>query len=166
MTSPNRQDSQEGQTMTSIRDVEQPTLWDDAPATMNAVDSPTGRVMRDAPESSVAAAMSFDPRSHRYAAKCALEAAGFRGMTSIEVARILPRGRDGNRQNSNRASSRLGELWESQVATVKREHGVCVLGVCHPHAKPRVIHHPSAPCDLHGRPLKRDGANIWLALAG
>jgi hypothetical protein len=154
---------------------EQPTLFEPEslkpwqggpPATMNAVDSPTGRVMRDAPDSSVVAAVSFDTRSHRYAAKCALADAGFRGMTSIEVARILPRGRDGHPQNSNRASSRLGELWEAQVATIKRERGVCVLGVCHPHSKPGIVHRPSAPCDLHGKPLKRDNANIWLALVG
>jgi len=130
------------------------------PWQMNASNSPTGRVMNDPARASVDAARSFDAKSHRAIAYRAV-AHSADGLTSIEVARLLPVGRDGNPQNSNRSASRLGELWEEGRLTIQRERGACVLGVCHPHQKPRVVHRPTASCWMHGAIARRDGAGIW-----
>lgn len=134
------------------------------PWQMNATGSQTGRVMNEPAETSVAAAKSFNTRSHRDLAYQALVAVPG-GLTSIQIARILPSGRDGNPQNSNRASSRLGELWEEGRATILRERGTCELGLCRPHHKPSTVHRPTAPCDRHGRIVKRGGAAIWVSIS-
>jgi hypothetical protein len=135
-----------------------------AAVAMNATDSPTGRVPGHMPQTSVDAAQSFNARSHRALAYAALVDAEASGLTSREIAKLLPVDRDGHPQNSNRSASRLGELWEEKLATVKRERGQCVLGGCSPHAKPSLIHKPQEPCAMHGKPLRRDGAAIWVAL--
>jgi hypothetical protein len=134
------------------------------PAEMNAVGSPTGRVARDAPETSVDAARAVGAKGQRATVLRALRAAGADGLTSIEAAAIMPPTRQGGPQVSNRAVSRLGELWEAGEAYVARERGRCVLGKCRPHRKlERDPHKPTAPCEMHGKPLTRDGASIWRA---
>lgn len=130
-------------------------------AAMNAVGSDTGRVERESSDTSRRAAFSIDAKNQRGRILEALREAGISGLTSIEAAAIMPLTRQGGPQVSNRAASRLGELWESGVAYVVREGGRCVLGECHEHAKPRVIHKPVAPCMVHGKPLTRDKAAIW-----
>jgi hypothetical protein len=132
-------------------------------AAMNRTDSDTGRVMRHMPDGSVDAAMTVNVRGHRQRAYTAL-LEHEDGLTSREIAVLLPLDRDGNPQNSNRASGRLGELWEERRAAVLREHGMCMLGVCHAHDKPRIVHKPQEPCERHGRPVRRDNAAIWVAL--
>jgi len=79
--------------------------------------------------------------------------------TSIEIAEAIPQ-----IKVSNRAASRLGELWEEGRAAIVRERGVCVLGECRPHNKPHIIHKPTAPCGIHGKPKTRSGASLWMAL--
>lgn len=130
-------------------------------ADFNRDDSETGRVFTDAPASSTDAARATDARGHRALILRMLARAGDDGLTSKEAARRLPRTRDGDRQLSNRSSSRLGELWELGEATIIRSRGACILGVCHPHDKPARVHRPTLPCDRHGTPMRRDGANIW-----
>jgi len=132
-----------------------------SPVEMNAVGSPTGRVQHEPAEASVIAARRTSAKSHRGIIMAAI--AGH-SVTSREAARFLPVDRDGNPQNSNRAASRLQELWEEGRIAVQREQGHCVLGSCHPHSKPTSIHLPMAPCDVHGRPIHRDGAAIWVAV--
>jgi hypothetical protein len=132
-------------------------------ASMNRVGSPTGRVERDAPDTSRQAAARTRAPAHRAIVLAALDHVGDAGMTSIEVAAILPLTRQGGPQVSNRAASRLGELWEAGQAYIVRERGHCTIGACHPHRKPTIIHKPSAPCETHGKPLTRDGAAIWRA---
>jgi len=131
------------------------------PADYNRTNSPTGRVFRGAPPSVYQAADLTDARNHRAIVLRMLIAAHERGVTSKEAAARMPRTRDGDRQLSNRSSSRLQELWEMGAATIIREHGACILGVCHLHDKPRTVHRPSASCSVHGLPIRREGANIW-----
>jgi hypothetical protein len=126
-------------------------------AAMNAVGSPTGRVTSDAPETSVSAARRSNAGGHREIIHAALVQRGPLGLTSIEAAARLPATAQGGAQVSNRSASRLGELWEEGRAAVLRERGVCVLGECHGHAKPQVVHRPQAACEVHGRPS-------WIAL--
>jgi hypothetical protein len=132
-----------------------------SPAEYNRDDAPTGRVFTGASASVTDAAAATDARGHRAIILRLLAAAGDRGLTSKEAARRLPRTADGDRQLSNRSSSRLGELWELGQATVIRSRGACILGVCHPHHKPEQVHRPTAPCTAHGAPMRRDKANIW-----
>lgn len=133
-------------------------------AAMNAVGSPTGRVTSDAPATSVAAARITPARGHREIIHARLVERGSLGLTSIEAAALLPATAQGGAQVSNRSSSRLGELWEEGRAAVKREMGTCVLGECHPHDKPSVVHRPSATCQIHGPAFTRSGAAVWIAL--
>lgn len=133
----------------------------ETPAEMNAVGSPTGRVDREAPETSVGAARSTGAKGQRALLHRELFDAGIEGLTSIEAAALMPLTRQGGPQVSNRAASRLQELWEEGRAYIARERGRCVLGECRPHDKPRHIHRPTADCTLHGKPLTRDGASIW-----
>lgn len=134
-------------------------------ATMNATGSPTGRVTRDAPDTSRRAAQAVRAPGHRQIIAQALLTAGTAGLTSIEAAAALPYTRHGGPQVSNRSASRLGELWEAGQATIRRQWGVCVLGVCHPYNKPAVVHRPSASCPVHGPAVTRDGAAVWVAVA-
>lgn len=134
-------------------------------AAMNATGSPTGRVTRDAPATSVEAAEAVPTRGHRQIILTGLVAAGVRGLTSIEAAALLPLTRHGGPQVSNRSASRLGELWEAGQATIARTWGTCTLGVCHRHDKPVAIHKPTAPCAVHGTAQVRDGASVWVAVA-
>lgn len=129
------------------------------PAAMNAVGSSTGRVMRDAPEASVGAALSVDAKGQREGLAVALRASDG-GLTSIELAAM------GKVPNPNIAGARLQELWEAERAYVVREHGRCVLGQCHEHVKERKghAHLPMAPCDTHGKPLRHGRAAIWRSL--
>ena len=53
---------------------------------------------------------------------------------------------------------------EEGKAAVIRQRGHCELGICHPHNKPALVHHASAPCDVHGRPKTRGGANLWTTV--
>jgi hypothetical protein len=123
-----------------------------------------GRVMSDAPETSVQAALTVPAAGHRAILEAETKNAT-NGLTSREGARLLPRDRDGNPQNSNRAASRFGELWELEKVAMLRERGVCILGVCHPHDKAlKVIHKPSASCAIHGKIISRDGAGIWVSV--
>lgn len=141
-----------------------PTLFDPPPrqpADYNTDDSDTGRVFRGASQSVRDAAELVDARGHRARILRMVIAAGDHGLTSKEAARDMPRTAEGDRQLSNRSSSRLGELWELGQVTVVRAGGACILGVCHPHHKPRIVHRPTAACARHGSPLRRDGANIW-----
>ena len=132
----------------------------DGAAGMNAVGSHTGRVFNDAPTSSVAAAHRTRAPGARQLVYDALVARGARGATSIELAeQLVPQLRV-----SNRASSRLGELWEEGRAAVQREGGLCALGWCHTHEKPHTVHRPTAPCQTHGAPVQRGGANVWVSL--
>jgi hypothetical protein len=131
---------------------------------MNAVGSPTGRVSAEPPATSVAAARRTNAGGHREILHEALVDRGALGLTSIEAAAKLPPTAQGGAQVSNRSSSRLGELWEEGRAAVLRENGVCVLGFCHGHDKPRVVHRPQAHCETHGRPRTRSGAAVWVAL--
>ena len=126
--------------------------------------SATGRITTDAADTSVDAASSFSVESHRQIILDALDDAGGSGLTSIEAARYLPLTAQGTPQVSNRSASRLQELWERRSAAIAREHGRCVLGVCHPHHKPDTVHKPTADCDRHGKPLRRGGASIWIAI--
>lgn len=137
-------------------------MTDHDAATMNADRSPTGRVARDAADTSVAAATRTRAPSHRWIILRALALAGERGLTSIEAAAALPPTRHGGPQVSNRSASRLGELWELGAAAILRERGSCVLGSCHPHDKPQAVHRPTARCDVHGRAVTRDGASVWV----
>ena len=132
-------------------------------AQMNATGSPTGRVRRDAPPVSVAAARRVRGPNHRQIIARALTDARLDGLTSIEAARLLPARRDGQPQPPNIAGARFSELWEAQAATIKRAWGVCVLGVCHPHAKPGTVHRASAACPVHGPAVTRDGASVWVS---
>lgn len=134
------------------------------PAEMNAVGSPTGRVRSDAPATSVAAARVTPARGHREIIHARLVERGALGLTSIEAAALLPATAQGGAQVSNRSASRLGELWEEGRAAVLREAGVCEVGVCHPHDKPRVVHRPTAECPVHGAIRTRSGASVWIAL--
>lgn len=134
----------------------------ETPVEMNAVGSPTGRVDRDAPETSVDAARAVGAKGQRALLHRALFNAGAEGLTSIEAAALMPLTRQGGPQVSNRAASRLQELWEEERAYIARERGRCVLGQCHPHEKERRRpHKPTAACETHGRPLTRGGASIW-----
>lgn len=130
---------------------------------INAVDSPVGRIMRDSGEASVRAAAKVPVRGHRALVLGAVRAAGPTGRTSIEAARYLT-AQTGTVQVSNRTASRLGELWEAGLIAIQRERGVCVLGGCRTHAKPGVVHRPTAACLAHGKPILRDGASVWVAL--
>lgn len=141
---------------------EQPSLFMSA-AEMNATYSPTGRVMDHMPDTSVKAAFKFKKGSHHAVIMEVLTLEGRHGTTSREVAKLLPLDREGERQNSNRANTRLGELWEQGKATVLRQNGVCVLGRCHPHVKPAVIHRPQDECVIHGKPIVRNQCAIWVA---
>jgi len=132
-------------------------------ARMNATGSPTGRVRRDAPETSQNAALTARAPSARVILLRALHEAGRSGLTSLDLAPLLPARRDGAPQPPNIAGARLGELWEAGEATIVREWGVCILGACHPHAKPAVVHRPSMSCPVHGRPVIRDGAAVWVS---
>ena len=96
----------------------QGTLFADA-ATMNRDGSPTGRVTRDAPSTSVAAARKTGASSQRQIILAAIRHRPD-GMTSIEAAAIMPLTKQGGPQVSNRAASRLGELWELGEVTVLR----------------------------------------------
>jgi hypothetical protein len=131
---------------------------------MNAVGSGTGRVMAGTSDTSRDAAIRVGAGTQREIAYRALAEAGEVGLTSIEVAERLPLTHQGYPQNSNRSASRLGELWEEGRVAVKRQIGVCVLGVCHHHDKPAVVHRPMAPCVIHGKPMTRGGAARWIAL--
>lgn len=132
---------------------------------MNAVGSDTGRVMVAAPPTSVLGALTTNATGHRRIIFDAVTDAGARGVTSIEAAAMLPPTRQGGPQVSNRTASRLGELWEEGLVTIARERGSCRLGVCRRHHKPDDVHRASAPCDVHGKPLTRDGASIWVRTA-
>jgi hypothetical protein len=144
-------------------DASQPSLFDPAPgmadpaAAFNATGSPTGRITRRAPATSVNAAIRSGAGTQRQ--KVYDQLASVASATSIELARMLP-----EMKVSNRVSSRLGELWEEGRAAVLREHGCCQLGSCHPHAKPAIIHRPQDACPAHGRPRTRGGAAVWVAL--
>jgi hypothetical protein len=138
---------------------DQPMLFPEAtPAAMNAVGSPTGRVMRDSPDTSTAAAHRAGAPTLRELVHTELQSDPW-GCTSIELARRIPQ-----LVVSNRANSRLGELWEEGRAAVLREHGRCELGVCRVHVKPGAVHRPQAPCELHGKPTTREGAAVWVAV--
>jgi hypothetical protein len=131
-------------------------------ASANAVGSLTGRVARNAPPASMAAAHRAGAAGHRQIIARLLVEAGAYGVTSIEAAAALPLTAQGGAQVSNRSASRLGELWEAGIATVARRHGACAIGVCQPHSKPATVHRPSAPCDVHGEPITRAGAAVWI----
>jgi hypothetical protein len=142
-----------------------PLPFDIEPAEANAVGSPTGRIAREAPETSVRAALTVKAGSHREIIAAALVRAD-NGLTSIEAAALLPLTAQHTPQVSNRSASRLGELWEEGRATILRQRGACVLGECWLHEKPQYVHRPTAPCDRHGKPLSRGGASIWVAVSG
>ena len=133
-------------------------------AALNATGSPTGRAASVAAPASLTAAKATRAGTHRGIIYDHLVTAGSHGMTSIEAAAVLPLTAQGGPQVSNRAASRLSELWEEGRITVLRRHGTCALGVCHPHAKPAAPHRPMAPCTVHGAPVTRDGAAIWVVV--
>lgn len=132
-------------------------------AAMNRTGSPTGRVRSGAPGTSVTAARRVPARSQRSLVMQALTNAGRPGATSIELARQLPARADGAPQPPNIAGARLSELWEDGTATVERAWGCCRIGVCHPHEKPGTVHRALAACDVHGPPVTRDGAAVWIS---
>lgn len=129
-------------------------------ASMNATRSHTGRVRSEGPEQSVDAARAVDATGQRGEILGYVKSQGFYGLTSKEVAGLL----DVPNMNSNRASSRLQELWELGLVTLRREHGCCALGSCRPHDKPGAVHLPNDGCITHGRVNRRDGAGVWIAL--
>lgn len=134
----------------------------DTAANMNRVGSPTGRVDREMVATSVNAARKAGANTLREQVCAAVIAntGPWRkgGLTSIEVAVVIPQ-----IKVSNRAASRLGELWEEGRVAILREHGVCELGVCHPHHKPGTVHRPTAACPLHGKAVTRGGASVWVS---
>lgn len=130
---------------------------------MNATGSPTGRVRGGAALTSVAAARTVPAMTHRQLVMQTLTNAGRTGATSIEIARLLPPRRDQAPQPPNIAGARLSELWEAGVATVERAWGCCRLGVCHPHDKPGTVHRALTACGVHGDPVSREGAAVWLS---
>lgn len=127
-------------------------------AQMNALGSPTGRVTRDASETSVGAARRVRAGAQRALILAILKGAGERGATAIEVGQQMD-----PPLISSRTLPRMGEMWEEGLMYVVRERGRCVLGECHPHDKPRQIHTPVSRCDRHGSPVKRGGASVWRA---
>lgn len=128
-------------------------------ASMNRVGSPTGRVERDASDTSVTAAKRVNAKSQRAVILALLGDVGEHGLTGIEIGRLMA----DPPLVSSRTLPRLGELWEESLVVVVRERGRCVLGECHEHDKPRAVHKPCSRCEIHGKPLTRDGASVWVA---